>query len=183
MLVSVQFMSRLGSDMLWGMPRGPFAVAPCPRPLHEGWHFLEGINLGFDGGLLPDFARVFVVPRYRHSREHVILDIFYCDDFVDNMPIAWILDHEPELHYPVIALVSSFGFVGKCVIHIQRRWRRWLRAKRYGKSMVEFGLLLANVWCRGRKLPDQIGPCQRKRKRSDPSRGGGEPSYQSQRRN
>ena len=179
MLVSVQFISRLRSGMFGNMPSGPFAVAPSPRPSHEGWLFLEGINIGFDGGLLPDFARVFVVPRYRHSREHAILDIFYFDDFVDDMPIAWILDHDPVLHYPAIALVGSFGFVGKCVIHIQRRWRRLrrLRAKRYAKRMVKVGLLLANAWRRGRKPPYQIGPCQRKRKQSDPSRGDGEPSY------
>ena len=127
--------------------------------------------------------RVFVAPRYRRPHDQAIQDIYYFDDFVwgdfvGGMPMAQM---EDGIDYPAIALVGSFGFVGKCVIHIQRRWRR-LRAKRYEKSMVRFGLLLANAWRRGRKLPDQIGPCQRKRKRSDPSRGGGEPSYQSQRR-
>ena len=179
MLVSVQFTARLRSGMFGNMPSGPFAVPAFPRPLDEGWGFMRGISIGFDGGLLHDHMRVFVVPRYRCSFEQAIQDIDYFYGFVGGMPMAEMAD---KINYPAIALVGSNGFVGKCVIHIQRRWRR-LRAKRYAKSMVEVGLLLANAWRRGRKLPDQIDTCQRKREKSDPSRGGGEPSYKSQRRN
>ena len=178
MLVSVQFTARLRSGMFGNMPSGPFAVPAFPRPLDEGWGFMRGISIGFDGGLLHDHMRVFVVPRYRCSCEQAIQDIDYFLSFVGGMPMAQMAG---KIDYPAIALVGSNGFVGKCVIHIQRRWRR-LRAKRYAKRMVKVGLLLANAWRRGRKPPDQIGPCQRKRKRSDPSRGGGEPSSQSQRR-
>ena len=179
MLVSVQFTARLRSGMFGNMPSGPLAVPASPRPLDEGFAFLRGISIGFDGGLLRDFMRVFVVPRYRCSREKAIQDIDYFYGFIGGMPVAQMAG---KIDYPAIALVGSNGFVGKCVIHIQRRWRR-LRAKRYEKSMVRFGLLLANASRRGRKLPDQIDTCQRKREKSDPSRGGGEPSYKSQRRN
>ena len=177
--VSVQFTSRLRWGMFCAMPSGPFAVPARPRPLDERRLYKRGVKLGFDGGLVDDMMHVFVVPRYRCSHGQAIEEIDYFHGVVGGMPMCQTM--EDEIDYPAIALVGSSGFVGKCVIHIQRRWRG-LRAKRYGKSMVKFGLLLANAWRRGRKLPDQIGPCQRKRKQSDPSRGGGEPSYQSQRR-
>ena len=179
MLVSVQFTARLRSGMFGNMPSGPFAVPASPRPLDEGWGFMRGISIGFDGGLLHDHMRVFVVPRYRFLLGlKVTQQIDYFEGVVGGITMVRMEDCTV---YPACTLVGSNGFVGKCVIHIQRRWRR-LRAKRYGKSMVKFGLLLANAWRRGRKLPDQIGPCQRKRKQSGPSCGGGEPSYQSQRR-
>ena len=181
MLVSVQFTARLRSGMFGNMPSGPFVVPASRRPLDESFGYIglmQGISIGFDGGLLHARMRVFVVPRYRCSCEQAIQDIVSFLSCAGEMPMALMAG---KIDYPAIALVGSNGFVGKCVIHIQRRWRR-LRAKRYGKSMVKFGLLLANAWRRGRKLPDQIGPCQRKRKQSGPSCGGGEPSYQSQRR-
>ena len=180
--VRVQFTSRLRS-FVFALSTMPFIPSPypaAPRPLDEIWLYKRGVFLGFDGGLLNNLTRVFVVPMFRHriSRD-VTQQINTFEGLGLGVPIARM---EDGTDYPALALVGSNGFVGKCVIHIQRRWRR-LRAKRYEKSMVRFGLLLANALRRGRKLPDQIDTCQRKREKSDPSRGGGEPSYKSQRRN
>ena len=160
---------------------GPGLPVPAsPRPLEESWLYNRGVVLGFDGGLLDNLLRVFVVPRYRFLLGlKVTQQIDYFEGVVGGITMVRMEDCTV---YPACTLVGSNGFVGKCVIHIQRRWRR-LRAKRYAKSMVEVGLLLANAWRRGRKLPDQIDTCQRKRRKSDPSRGGGEPNYKSQRRN
>ena len=142
--------------MFCAMPSGPFAIPARPRPLDERRLYKRGVKLGFDRGLVDDMMHVFVVPRYRCSHGQAIGEIDYFYGVVGGMPMCQTM--EDEIDYPAIALVGSSGFVGKCVIHIQRRWRRWrsgLRAKRYDVQMIKFGLLLANAWRRVRQLPQR----------------------------
>ena len=131
MRVSVQFTSRWRLCVLAPvtMPGGPPAILPSRRPPDERWLFRRGVILGFDGGLLEDQMCVFVlaryrVPRYPCSSEKAIQTIDYFHGVCGGMSIAQM--SEDEMDIPAIAFVGSRGFAGKCVIHLQRRFRRWL---------------------------------------------------------
>ena len=153
------------------MPSGPPAIFPFPRPLDELQLYKRGVQAGFDGSLLDDNMLVYVVPRYRvprypYSIEKAIRSIDYFHGRAPHgpfigMPICQVYPNKED--FPAVAFVGPSGFVGKCVIHIQRRWRRWrregpLRAKRYNVQMVKFGMLLAVAWCRVSSRLDEIDP-------------------------
>ena len=146
------------------MPSGPPAILPFKRPLDERWLFRRGVVVGFDGGLLSSDMRVFVVPRYRMypyscPSEETIQEVDYFHGLIDGMPVAQMAGDEMDM--PAIAFIGSNGFVGKCVTHIQRRWRRWRTGhpKRYEKNMLTFGMLLANAWRRVSTRRDGNDPC------------------------
>ena len=164
------------------MPSGPPAIFPFPRPLDERGLFRRGVQVGFDGSLLDDNMLVYVVPRFRiniysyYSKEAIQrIDYFHgCAShrYGRQMPMCQMLKDKSD--FPAVALVGPSGFVGKCIIHIQRRWRRWdreSRAKRYEMQMVTHGLLWAEASLRGSA---RLGEIDAEVKQSDPSRDGGE---------
>ena len=157
--VSVQFTSRSRSRLLAliTMISGPPAVLPSERPTNERWLYTQrGVVVGFDGGHLDDNMIVFVVPRYRVTiypcttqgfLDQAIQKVDYFCGFSHGMPIALMM--VSKRYIPAMALVGPYGFVGHCVVNIQRRWRRWrwkCAANRYDVQMVKFGLFLARAW-------------------------------------
>ena len=158
--IGVQFTSRSRSYSfaLDNMPSGTPAIFPFPPPLDEHGLYRRGVQVGFDGSLLWDNMLAYVVPRFRAVRYPCYskgafqrIDYFHgCGyhRYGRAMPMCQMF--EDKCDFPAVALVGPSGFVGKRIIHIQRRWRRWRREsrrKRYGVQMVRFGIML----CEGLK--------------------------------
>ena len=98
-------------------------LRPFSRPRNERGLYERLIQIGFDGSLLHDHTKVYVLnkrPRWRG-----IMKIDYFHGMYKGTPIAQMA-REDELDVRAVNMINiSKGFTAQRITNLQRRWRRW----------------------------------------------------------
>ena len=98
-------------------------LRPFRRPGNERGLYERLIQIGFDGSLLHDHTKVYVLnkrPRWRG-----IMKIDYFHGMYKGTPIAQMA-REDELDVRAVDMINiSKGFTAQRITNLQRRWRRW----------------------------------------------------------
>ena len=102
--------------------------------------FRKGIQLGFDGSLVDDGDWVYVL-GYR-LEEQTVQQIDYFHSMVGGAPMAQMTDESNCSATHMIALQR--GFTAIRITNVQRRWRQ-IRALRYRRNMLKFGIAIAKI--------------------------------------
>ena len=104
--------------------------------------FRKGIQLGFDGSLVDDGDWVYVLGIHSQWEEHTVQQIDYFHGMVGGAPIAQMTDESDCSATHMIAL--QLGFTAIRITNVQRRWRQ-IRALRYRRNMLKFGIAIAKI--------------------------------------
>ena len=104
--------------------------------------FRKGIQLGFDGSLVDDGDRVYVLGINSQWGEHPVQQIDYFHGMVGGAPIAKMMDDSYCSATHMIALQR--GFTAIRITNVQRRWRQF-RARRYSRNVLKFGIAIARI--------------------------------------
>ena len=100
-------------------------LQPFPRPHDEYGLFRRQIQVGFDGSLVKDNMRVYVLTNPCRGVQRV--DYFH--GLVDGVPMSQLCGDEADVSATEMINISK-GYTTVRIIHLQRRVRLWLSNRR-----------------------------------------------------
>ena len=115
------------------------AIGPFPRPFDERSLHHRNIQIGFDGSLVQDNMYVYVLGNCRANPFYHICGakyryrfgvgkVDYFHGLIRGVPMCQMWQTEETVSATEMINISK-GYTVVRIIHLQRRWRRWLHRR------------------------------------------------------